>query len=152
MSYGCVFTLKRRNRFQCKLCRKFSDQKRYKSIKKLRLEEIQNENSADSFTSLETESDLPGPSNTDAEEDAGPACCIIDDTSLSWIRSEHFDNIDKQRWCYCEKLQEYVRYPQKPLPMLFETSLYDSYNRYLRNDLGDNITEEELVDNFPHLK
>lgn len=152
VSLGCVFTLKRRDNFQCKLCRKYCDQRRYQQ-KKRRLQlssELGIDESSNDSTHSVVESELQFQSSSFNNDLEVPACCIIDGEQLTWVKKEHVTR------CTLLSLGGATAKSYKNLAVIHKSHFpstsketYDAYHKYLKSDLGYKVTTSDIVDNFP---
>lgn len=132
-SYGCVFTYKRRDEYQCKVCRKICDQNRYKIKKAKKISDPTNIESE--FSELNYER---------------PSSCIINDDLLTWIKSKHVEK------CALITKGAAAANSYKNLAVIHKSHFpcsskeaYDSHSRYLKRDMGADICMMDLVEQFP---
>lgn len=150
-SYGCVFTTKRKGKFQCQKCRSIIDKKRYqKKCKRPRLSENINESSVESVESCREE-ELPTTTEEEANDDdhdKGPATFNLIGEEVKWLDETHVES------CTLISQGAATSRSYKNLAVVYKSRFkvtskgaYDSFKGFLSMRNKD-VTGEDVIEGF----
>lgn len=145
---GCVFTLKRKKTYQCKLCRRLFDKERYKRRKLSKPSSADNPSIDES--SLESWDSLP-PQGIELQTNNSPATVQVEgENIIKWIKRDHLSN------CTLQTIGIAIAKSHKNLAVIHKSQVacsskqaYDTYSRYLSRDKSDLVTKSDRVEGYP---